>query len=287
MSFFNHKYPYMNAACSVAKSIYDVKALAATGVSAIVVGSITPLPRDGNAEPRWYVGDGFALNAFGMPNGGTEFYEQTLGDMITIAHDSGKKLILNVAGFSTQDYVDLATLGSAHRVDAIELNFGCPNVRDDGVQEPIVSFDQTKMNTNIDEVLKVVDQTPVIVKVSPYTNPGELKSVAALLATKNIMAVTTMNTFPNAYYEESDAPVIGPNGGFGGFSGDALLPIALGQVKQFRAALPEHIEVWGAGGVSSPEAAKLMYSAGASAVQSATLIVSQGHSAIDRLQITS
>ena len=42
--------PYMNAACSVAKTPEDIKALCQTSAGAVLIGSITRLARDGNAE---------------------------------------------------------------------------------------------------------------------------------------------------------------------------------------------------------------------------------------------
>jgi dihydroorotate dehydrogenase (fumarate) len=285
MSFFEQKYPYMNAACSVAKTLDDVKALSATDASAVVIGSITPLERSGNEEPRWYTGEGFALNAFGMPNGGLDWYDQNLPEMIQIVHDSGKKCILSIAGFSKQDYVYLATLGEKHGVDALELNFGCPNVSVDGTPKPIVSFDKEAIRDNVLACNEVAPTTPLVAKVSPYSNPGELKSVAAVLSQLPIVAVTTMNTMPNSYWEESDESVLKPNGGFGGMSGEAVLPIALGQVKMMRAELPETIEVWGVGGIHDPVSAQKMFKSGASAIQAATLIVREGHSALDQIRV--
>jgi len=156
----------MNGACNIAKQLMTVKPNAKTHIGAITIGSITVLPRDGNAEPRWYVGDGYALNSFGMPNGGLEFYRTHLPEMIQIAHGADKKLSLSIAGFTTDEYIQLATMAHAARVDLIELNLGCPNISVDGVQKPIVSFDREKMAEIIDAVAGVTD-IPLMVKLSP------------------------------------------------------------------------------------------------------------------------
>ena len=55
--------------------------------------------------------------------------------------------------------------------------------------------------------------------------------------------------------------------GLAGLCGKFLKPIALGQVKQLRALLPDSIEVVGVGGVSEGRDAIDMLRAGASAVQ--------------------
>lgn len=273
--------PVMNAACSVAKSVDDVKALASTGVGMVLVGSITVAPRSGNPEPRWYAGDGFALNSFGMPNEGLEFYKATLPEMINIVHEAGKKFALSVAGFNTAEYVALAQMADTAGVDLLELNFGCPNVSIEGKQKPIVSFDTESLSEIIAAVNEVTN-VPLMVKVSPYSNPAELIRVAEVInQSKNVAAVVTTNTFPNGYLSEDGNPVLANT--FGGVSGAAMKVISLGQVRQFRAALDDAIAVVGVGGIETAEDAQQYFDAGAEVVQCATLIVRDGHQAIDQV----
>ncbi|MDB5167632.1 MAG: dihydroorotate oxidase [Candidatus Saccharibacteria bacterium] len=271
----------MNGACNIAKTIDDVKEYAKTSVGAITVGSITVQPRDGNAEPRWFVGDGYALNSFGMPNGGIEFYRENLPEMIHLAHDADKKLSLSIAGFSTDEYVQLASMAESAKVDLLELNLGCPNISVDGVQKPIVSFDREKMIEIINAV-SAVTVIPLMVKLSPYSNPAELKLVADVLTKSNkVSAVVTSNSFPNSTMNVDGKPVIVAE--YAGFTGHSFLPIGLGQVKQFRSILPESIQVIGAGGIETKADVELYKQVGASGVQATTLIVRDGHSAIERL----
>lgn len=277
--------PIMNAACSVAKSIDDVKALADTRVGVVLVGSITVAPRSGNPEPRWHAGEGFALNSFGMPNEGMEFYRIHLPEMIAIVHAAAKKFALSIAGFSTAEYVSLAQLADEAGVDLLELNFGCPNVNIDGKQKSIVSFD----TESLDEIIQAVSEvtkTPLMVKVSPYSNPAELARVAETInGSKKVAAVVTTNTFPNGYLTENAEPILANT--FGGVSGAAMKPISLGQVRQFRNVLDDNIAVVGVGGIESSEDAQQYFDAGAEIVQCATLIVRDGHQAIDRVVINS
>lgn len=271
--------PVMNAACSVAKSIEDVEALAKTTIGIILVGSITVEPRAGNPEPRWFVGNNFALNSFGMPNDGIEFYRANLPRMIKIAHDADKKFALSIAGFSTAEYVELAKMAAETEVDLLELNFGCPNVSVEGKQKPIVSFDPETLREIVEAVSQVAHM-PLMIKVSPYSNPAELTRIAEAINTSGkVSAVVTSNTFPNGYQTDDMDPVIAST--FGGVSGAAMLPIALGQVRQFRNALDASIAVVGVGGVETAKDAEQYFHAGAEIVQCATLIVRDGHQAID------
>jgi dihydroorotate dehydrogenase (fumarate) len=273
--------PVMNAACSVAKSIEDIEALSKTNIGAVMVGSITVEPRNGNPEPRWFVGDGYALNSFGMPNGGVEFYQVNLPKMRDIAHAADKKIAVSIAGFSTSEYVTLAKLAQDTKVDLLELNLGCPNVTIDGKQKPIVSFDPISMGEIIRVVSEVAD-IPLMVKLSPYSNPAELTRVAeAINNSGKVSAVVTCNTFPNGYQIRDGKPVIASN--FGGISGRAMLPISLGQVRQFRKILDNEVAVVGVGGIETSDDARRYFDTGAEIVQCATLIVRDGHQAINQL----
>lgn len=277
----NIKTGFMNAACSVAKTHEDVDAMCQTKAGAVLIGSITPLERAGNPEPRWFAGNGFALNSFGMPNGGIDFYKQELPAMAKKIHDSDKVAVLSIAGFSKQDYMDLATMADGSGVDMLELNFGCPNISVDGAQKPIVSFDPETMS-DIISLVQSVTGLPLAIKLSPYSNPADLKNAAEVLESKGVAAVVTCNTFPNGFYPNEEGKSVLAND-LAGLSGRAMLLIGLGQVRQFRELLPEGIAVIGVGGIETKEDAKMYYDAGASVVQTATLIVRDGHAAIDRL----
>lgn len=281
MNAFSINPAVMNAACSVAKTPQDVAAMTATNVGAVLVGSITIAPRDGNPEPRWYPGDEYSLNSFGMPNGGIEYYEQELPSMIQTVHDSHKKFVLSVAGFNAEEYGRLAEFADQFDIDYLELNLGCPNISVDGKQKPIASFDTDYIR---DILSRVTDKTqlPLFIKVSPYSNPAELNRVAEVLGDyEQVVAVVTSNTFPNGFMSQAGNPVLANV--YGGVSGKALLPIALGQVKQFREALPERIAVIGAGGIETATDKELFIQTGATAVQVATLIVRDGHAAINNV----
>lgn len=272
---------FMNAACSIAKTHEDVAALCRTSAGAVLIGSITAEPRTVNPAPRWYDAKDYALNSFGMPNLGADYYRAALPQMVQTIHAAGKRAILDIAGFSVDDYVRIAQVGDKSGVDLIEINLGCPNALLDGRQKPIASFDPQYTAAIVHAVNEHIS-CPLLLKLSPYSNPVELQNMARLIASlPNIAAVVTCNTFPNGYYAEDDTPVIASE--YGGVSGAAMRPIVLGQIRQFRKALPESIDVVGVGGVETTEDVQNYIAAGASAVQAATLIVRDGHAALDRL----
>lgn len=276
------KSPIMNAACSVAKSAEDFEYLLKTKAGIVLIGSITKDARDGNPAPNWFEGNGYALNSFGMPNLGLEHYANVLPSWINQCHKADKLFALSIAGFSTQEYVDLATMAESVGVDILELNLGCPNVHIDGKQKPIVSFDQITLVEIVKSVSKVAPSVEITLKLSPYSNPGELKAVAETVnELGSVAAIVTMNTMPNGYMKIDGSEVIST--GYAGLSGPAVLPIALGQARQFRQHLDSDIAVIAAGGIEAASDAQLFFDEGVSMVQAATLIVRDGHSALDRL----
>ncbi len=278
--------PVMNAACSISKNAEDIDKLLTTDAGAVVVGSVTYVQRDGNPEPRWFPGNeqGFALNSFGMPNGGLEWFEEKLPVMVKKAHAVNKPLIVNIAGFSVQEYVDLAVMVDASGADMIEVNLGCPNTSDPSLANPIFSFNGNALKEITSELDAKLKNTPYSLKFSPFSNPAELSRTVVIVAASKAAAVVTTNTFPNGFWQDDKGEtVIRANGGLAGMSGEAMLAIGLGQVRQFRQQLPDNIAVIGVGGITKPEHVKHYLKAGASAVQTATHIVRNGYAAINEL----
>jgi len=239
------------------------------------LGSFTPLPREGNKGYRLFAeefADVALLNAYGMPNRGYECLGEFLYDLAEQERDREAEIRLNIAGFSVEDYVLGAQECCRYRfVEELELNLGCPNVRTDGVQEEIVSFDLGKLAEIIDAVYSIVSDTGprIAVKLSPYSNPRELARVAGVIADREekVARVVTSNTFPNASGYYNDKPLIDTNDGNGGMSGPAMKLIAIGQVRQFRKLLPDSVEIDGVGGVTYGRDVRDLELAGANRVQ--------------------
>ncbi|MDO8689551.1 MAG: hypothetical protein Q7R39_06000, partial [Dehalococcoidia bacterium] len=239
----------------------------------------------------------FSLNSLGMPNPGAAYYEKHLPAMAALAHDADKPLLVSVAGFTPHEYGELAAVAFDGGADAVELNLGCPNVWQVEQQKPIFDFDPSTSGVTypagatterqkpiacfdpplVAEILRCVEsrvgsEARVAVKISPFSDPFALGEVAGVIAHYEwVKAVTTTNTFPNAFaYDDAGQPMISPGGGLAGLGGPALKPIGLGQVRQLRSLLPERIQIIGVGGVSHGRDVREYLRAGAAAVQIAT-----------------
>lgn len=261
------EHPLLNAA-GTARTAEEVRRLARSPVAAITVGSVTLAERAGQDGEVYLQAEHYSLNALGMPNRGAEHYRAALPELAALAHEQAKPLIVSVAGFDPDEYGALAELAGAGGADLVELNLGCPNVWDGGRQHRIASFDPDAVARAVDAAAAAT-ATPIGVKLSPLSDPALLTEVAAAIAAGPARFVVSCNTFPNGLALRPDgAPALGV--GFGGVSGAALKPIALGQVAQLRAALPEAVDIVGVGGVRRGADVEDLRRAGASAVGLAT-----------------
>jgi len=271
----------MNAAgiCKSLEGPEGVREFARSNTAAIMVGSITVEPREGNTGEVYWSGEGFSLNSLGLPNSGASYYRQNLPEMITIAHSSNKPLFISVAGFTPSEYAFLSELAFQGGADLVELDLGCPNIWKNGQQKRIACFDPKlvgKILRCVEE--KVGEEAKVAVKLSPFSDPFSLQKIAQVIEHSMVVkAVTAVNTFPNALaYNDKGKPRITPGGGLAGLGGPALKTIALGQVRQLRDILPKHIDIIGCGGITTGKDIFDFQRAGAVAVQIATTLLDRG-----------
>ncbi len=206
-----------------------------------------------------FLHQGYGLNSFGMPNPG----EESAVKEVALYGETAQPLIISVAGFSVTEYVAGYQHVARSGAKAKEGNFGCPNTAD---HRDIMSFDPESLGEVFHQLRQAKLKLPFWAKFSPYSNPAELRRVAAVVNEYSdvVRAVVTCNTFPNAYAGKG---AISPNSGLAGMSGKALKPIALGQVFQFRRELKPEIDVIGVGGITTGDDVVDFLEAGAKAVQ--------------------
>jgi dihydroorotate dehydrogenase (fumarate) len=273
------------------KTVGDVREVAKSNSAAVEVGSITVEPRSGNEGTVYYFNhdNKFSLNSLGLPNGGLEYYQTNLPEMAAIAHEYGKPLLVNIAGFSPYQYVRLAEMVRKSGADGLTINAACPNVwTPDGKQKRIMAFDLDAMGTT----LMMLEQELGIdfwstLKLPPYSDPEFLNSVAQLIRpSRFVKAVTGINTFPNAYYlDNDDQSAISFGSGLAGLAGEALRPIGLGTVKQLKQLLPDK-PIIGVGGISNGTHAREYLQVGAAAVQATTGYFNRGPKIFDDILLS-
>lgn len=221
---------------------------------------ITIKERPGNPPPRVTEAPGGMLNAVGLQNPGVDNFVEN--DLPWLSRQ-GTKIIANVAGNAPEDYCATVEKLNDTKVDMIELNISCPNVKQGGVQ----------FGTTAEGVFGITSQVrkhckkPLMVKLSP--NVTDISEMAVAAENAGADAVSLINTLTGMRIDiNSRRPIIRNN--TGGFSGPALLPIALRMVWQ--TAQKVKIPIVGLGGISTWQDAIEMLLAGATALQIGTVL---------------
>ena len=268
------------------KDLEHVEELARSASSAVVLGSITKLPRTGNIGNVHRQLPQFSLNALGMPNKGVAYYESILNEMADACQEKGKPLIVSIAGFDPQEFFELAAMVLNTRASMVELNFGCPNVWNSGEQKPIFAFQPNGIEKVLELISGEFPLNRVMTKMSPYSNPLALQEIAAVINEyADLAAVVTTNTFPNGFAMDGKGRPLIEKMEFGGISGPPMLPIGLGQVKQFRKALSDRIAIIGVGGISTGQHVIDYLRAGANAVQVTSALFLETPAVFNRILI--
>ena len=236
--------------------LFDVNAL-----GAIVTKSISLKPRPGNPTPRIYETPSGMLNSIGLQNVGLSAFIRE--KMPFLSKLKGPKIIVNLAGESVAEYVELARrLEDVSGIDALELNISCPNCERGGLEFGV----DPKLTAEVVGKVVRVTKRPVIAKLSP--NVTDVVSIAKAAAFAGARALSLINTLlAIAVDPKSWRPRIATV--TGGLSGPAVKPVALRMVWQVHRALPK-VPLIGIGGIVSAEDAVEFMLCGATAIQVGT-----------------
>ena len=233
-------------------ALYDINCLGTFSFK-----GTTRAARFGNPTPRIAECTAGMINAVGLQNPGVEaVIAQELPEMRKFFH---KPVMANVSGFSVDDYAyTCAMLDKEEQVGWLEVNISCPNVHNGGMSFGV----DPKAAAEVTAAVKAVTKKPVYMKLSP--NVTDIVSIAKACEEAGADGISLINTLLGMRIDlKTKKPVIANR--MGGFSGSAILPVALRMVYQVCEAV--QIPVIGMGGVSSAEDVVEMMLAGATAVE--------------------
>ena len=213
--------------------------------------------RFGNPTPRIAETPNGMINAVGLQNPGVE--KVISEELPKLKKCFNKKVMANVSGFSIEDYAyTCEKLDKEEQIGWFEVNISCPNVHGGGMSfgtSPEAAAEVTK-------AVKKVTTKPVIIKLTP--NVTDITEIAKACEDAGADGVSLINTLLGLRIDlKTKKPVIANK--MGGFSGSAILPVALRCVYQVYDAVK--IPIVGMGGVSSADDVIEMMLAGATAVQ--------------------
>ena len=229
---------------------FDVNELGAVNLKGITLNK-----KDGNSGVRIAETPSGMINCIGLENPGIEYFRDDIIKNIKYS----TPIILNINGSTLEEYVKVAEIANEiERVDFIELNISCPNVKNGGMAFG-ASCESAEKTTK--EVKKVLTKKPLIVKLSP--NVTDIVSIAKSVEYAGADSVSLVNTFLAMKIDiKTKKPLLGNT--FGGLSGAAIMPIALRMVYQVYKAL--NIPIVGMGGIQKYEDALEFIMVGASIV---------------------
>ena len=238
-------------------------------LGAVVTKGVANVPWPGNPTPRIAETASGMLNAIGLQNPGIDLF--TKRD-IPFLKQYDTKIIVNVCGKSTEDYLEVVERLGDEPVDMLEINISCPNVKEGGIafgQDP-------KAVEAITKAVKKVAKQPVIMKVSPnVTDITEMARAAEAGGADVLSLINTLTGMKIDIYKQDFALA----NKTGGLSGPAIKPIAVRMVYQVANAVK--IPIIGMGGIRSGEDAIEFMLAGASAVAVGTANFNNPYATMD------
>lgn len=227
-------------------------------LGAVTTKGVANVPWAGNPTPRVAEVYGGMLNAVGLQNPGIELFCKR---DIPFLKQYDTKIIVNVCGHSTEEYVDVVKRLADEPVDMLEINISCPNVKEGGIafgQDP-------KAVEAITREMKKYARQPIIMKLSP--NVTDITEMARAAEAGGADAVSLINTITGMKIDINRRKFVLANK-TGGMSGPAIHPVAVRMVYQTAQAIK--IPIIGMGGIMTAEDAIEMILAGATAVSVGT-----------------
>ena len=240
------------------------------GFGFVEVGTLTPLPQEGNPKPRLFRlrKDRAVINRMGFNNCGQPVaYGRLQLDMrmpgvigvnIGVNKDSADRIADYAAGVRAMSEV----------AKYLTINISSPNtpglrqLQDEGALRELLAAVKEARPRN---------GPPIFLKVAPELGQGEPDQIVRIAVQHGVDALIVANTtvsrpvLKSRYASQQ-----------GGLSGEPLKPLALKALRDFRAASGAEIPLIGVGGIANADDAWERIRAGASLVQLYTAMVYEG-----------
>lgn len=227
-------------------------------LGAVVTKGVANVPWPGNPTPRIAEVHGGMLNAIGLQNPGIDVFVKR---DIPFLKQYDTKIIVNVCGKTTEDYIEVVERLGDEPVDMLEINISCPNVKEGGIafgQDP-------KAVEAITREVKRHAKQPVIMKLSPNVTDITVMAKAAEAGGADVLSLINTLTGMKIDINRRTFAIANKTGGM---SGPAVKPVAVRMVYQVANAVK--LPIIGMGGIATAEDALEFLMAGAMAVSVGT-----------------
>ena len=239
-------------------------------LGAVVTKGVASVPWPGNPAPRIAETASGMLNAIGLQNPGIDLFSKR---DLPFLEKYDTKVIVNVCGHSTEEYLDVVErLADEPRVDMLEINISCPNVKEGGIafgQDP-------KAVEAITKAVKAKAKQPIIMKLSPNVTDITVMAKAAEAGGADCLSLINTLTGMKIAIESQTFAIANKTGGL---SGPAVKPVAVRMVYQVANAVK--IPIIGMGGICTAEDAMEFILAGATAVSIGTANFSNPYTTVE------
>lgn len=196
-----------------------------------------------------------------------------------------KFILASIMGQNEEEWESLARECAENGADAIELNFSCPNMQEDGlgsdigqVPELVERFTRAaRRGASIPILAKLTPNVGTMSEAAEAAIKGGADGIAAINTIKSIVGVNPL-TFVSA-------PAVKGKSAIGGYSGNAVKPIALrfiAELGQNKNLQGKHIS--GMGGIETWRDSLEFILMGAGSIQITTAVMQYGYRIIDDLK---
>ncbi|MAJ89811.1 MAG: dihydroorotate dehydrogenase (quinone) [Flavobacteriales bacterium] len=247
------------------------------GFGFVEIGTVTPLPQDGNPKPRLFrlKDDNAIINRMGFNNDGLESIIARLRrkkSKIIIGGNIGKNKL--TANDSADDDYKICFEKLFPYVDYFTVNVSSPNtpgLRDLQDKIPLTKLLNSLQNINS----KKAKRKPILLKISPDLNNDQLDDIIQIVSDTKIDGIVATNTtISRDGLEISSDKLLSI--GSGGLSGKPLKSRSTEVIKYLSNKSNKSFPIIGVGGIHSAEDALEKINAGADLIQIYTGFVYEG-----------
>lgn len=229
-------------------------------IGAVATKGITFVERPGNEGERIFETDCGMINRIGLENVGIHKFIQ---DKMPILKEKNINFILNTAGSTIEEYVEIARIADKNSIGAIELNVSCPNVKSGclefGTDKKALYELVSRVRQNYSGCL-IVKLTPNVTSIEDLALAVQKAGADAISAINTLKGFGVKIDFINGNFYKKQVQ--------GGLSGKCIKPVALAMIKRIRSAV--ELPLIGMGGISKLDDLFEFISAGADAFEVGT-----------------
>jgi dihydroorotate dehydrogenase len=255
-----------------------ITAMPTLGFGFTEIGTVTPLPQDGNPKPRLFrlVEDESLQNAMGFNNRGAEYMLKRLEKLYFFDYPIGVNIGKNKItpeNIALRDYKNLFETFKGHG-DYIVINISSPNTP--GLRD----LQNEQFIRDIFAVAAEITTQPVLLKIAPDMTPEDATILCNTAIEAGAAGIIATNTTID--YSVTNSP---DKKDFGGISGKLVKEKSYELFRAIAKELYSKTLLISVGGIDSAEEAYRRIKAGASLVQVYSMLVYKGPSLIHDINV--